>query len=59
MSKWCRRRKDPRNGEVYYEHRAVAEWKLGQPLKFGVTVHHKNRGCDDNHPRSCQTNART
>ena len=27
-----KQRSDPRTGEHYYEHRAVAEWKLGRPL---------------------------
>jgi DNA invertase Pin-like site-specific DNA recombinase len=47
---WYRRRKDPRTGEVYYEHRAMAEWKLGQRLRPGEVVHHKNGDRSDNHP---------
>lgn len=45
-----RRRRDKRSGELYYEHRAVAEWKLGRPLKPDEVVHHINGDPTDNHP---------
>ena len=44
------RRRDPRNGELYYVHRAIAEWKLGRALKPGEVVHHDNGDKRDNHP---------
>ena len=44
------RRWDPRTKEVYYEHRAVAEWKLGRPLKTGEVVHHDDGNKRDSHP---------
>lgn len=44
------RRWDKRTGETYYEHRAVAEWKLGRPLSKGEVVHHDNGDKMDNHP---------
>lgn len=44
------RRWDKRTGEVYYEHHAMAEWKLGRPLKVGEVVHHDNGDKHDNHP---------
>ena len=46
------RRWDPRTGETYYEHRAVAEWKLGRPLEQGEVVHHDNGDKRDNHPEN-------
>lgn len=44
------RRRDPRSGERYYQHRAVASWKLGRPLGSGEVVHHLNGDPHDNHP---------
>ena len=53
------RRWDKRTHETYYEHRAVAEWKLGRALNAGEVVHHANSDKRDNHPQnvwvfSCQ-----
>lgn len=44
------RRRDPRTGERYYQHRAVAAWKLGRPLQPDEVVHHLNGDANDNHP---------
>jgi hypothetical protein len=45
-----RRQTDTRTGESYYEHRAMAEWKLGRTLGPGEVVHHVNGHGLDNHP---------
>lgn len=44
------RRWDSAKRETYYEHQAIAEWKLGRPLKPGEVVHHDNADKADNHP---------
>jgi hypothetical protein len=41
---------DPRTGEIYYEHRAVAEWKLGRKLRPGEVAHHEDGDRENNHP---------
>lgn len=44
------RRWDKRVGEMYYEHRAWAELKLGRPLRAGEVVHHADGDKVNNHP---------
>ncbi len=44
------RRWDPEKGETYYEHRAVAEWKLGRKLEPGEVTHHEDSNRENNHP---------
>src|SRR5690625_4885196 len=48
--RWYHRRVDPQTGERYYEHRAIAEWKIGRPLHPGEVVHHISNDPRDNHP---------
>lgn len=43
---------DADTGETYYEHRAVAEAKLGRPLQAGEVVHHEDGNKQNNHPEN-------
>ena len=49
MSRYPQRR-DPKTGQTFYVHRAVAEWHLGRKLELGEVVHHKNEIKSDDHP---------
>lgn len=49
-----RQRVDPRTGERYYKHRAIAAWALGRPLRAGEVVHHRNGDPRDNQPDNLQ-----
>jgi hypothetical protein len=44
------RRWDPEKGETYYEHRAIAEWKLGRKLRPGEVTDHEDGDKKNNHP---------
>jgi hypothetical protein len=44
------RRWDAEGGETYYEHRAVAEEKLGRPLRTGEVVSHEEQNKSNNQP---------
>jgi hypothetical protein len=41
---------NPETRETFYEHRAVAEQKLGRKLEPGEVVHHENSVKTDNRP---------
>lgn len=47
-----RQRLDPKTGHIYYEHRAIAGWKLGRPLLPNEVVHHVDGNTEDNHPEN-------
>ena len=49
MSRYARRR-DPRTGETYSVHRAVAAWHLGRPLLPDEVVHHADENYENDHP---------
>ena len=48
------RRRDPRSGELYYVHRAVAAWVLGRDLRPGEVVHHIDGDKRNNHPSNLE-----
>ena len=50
MSKSYKQRLDPETGEAYYEHRPIAAWAIGRPLRPREVVHHINGDRTDNHP---------
>lgn len=41
---------NPEARKTYYEHQAVAERKLGRPLKPGEVVHHDDGNKQNNNP---------
>lgn len=49
-----KRRWDARTRELYYEHRALAAWRLGRPLRPGEVVHHIDGDPSNNHPDNLQ-----
>ena len=49
-----KRRWDPDGQTLYYEHRAIAAWRLGRPLRPGEVVHHVDGDKGNNHPENLQ-----
>ena len=47
-----KQRLDAKTGQSYYEHRAIAEWKLGRTLQPNEVVHHVDGNTSDNHPEN-------
>lgn len=45
-------RRDRKNGETYYQHRAVAAWKLAREPSPAEVVHHADGNPRDNHPEN-------